>query len=612
MLEAYVVLVVIAAALVLFVTEAIPNDITAIAIIVTLASLEPVLGIDVGVEPTDAIAGFANPATITIVAMFMLSAGIRESGLVDRLTVALAARTGGDERRTLLASIGAAGPMAGFVNNTPIVAVFIPMVSDLAKRNHISPSKLLLPLSFAAILGGTLTLVGTSTNLIASDFADRLIADRGPIGFFEFTHLGLIILGVGLAYLLTVGRWLTPARIPPAEDLTTLFALEDHLYQLGVRESSPLVGTAVGEVVEPEGLDIIQLERGREASVPPSSDRLIQGGDRLVVLGHFDAVETFAHSNDLLRLYGRTVDDATFADPERGDTLAKLVIPDDSGYVGETLEEARLGRRYETRVLAINRRGDRFHSNLEAVELAAGDVLLVRSNEAALSYLTDRGDLVRVDSPPTEVLRGDRDKMAPFGPEEGIVLGTMAGVVGLAALGVLPIVIAALLGVVALVLTDVLSPADAYDAVSWNIIFLLAGVIPLGLALEASGGAGMIADLITASDEVLPLIGVLFLLVVLTGLLANVITPVATIVLMVPIGVDVAAQLGADQFAFLLAVMFASATSFMTPVGYQTNLMIYGPGGYRFTDFVRVGAPLQLLTAIVTTAGIALFWGVHP
>ncbi len=610
MVEATIVFLIIGVALVLFVSELIPNDITALMVIVSLAALYPVFGIDVGIEPTDAISGFSNPATITIIAMYMLSAGIQNSGIVDRLGIILARATKGDERLTLLATVGSTGPIAGFINNTPVVAVFIPMITDIANRNHLSPSKLLIPLSFAAILGGTLTLIGTGTNLIASNFADVLIEDRGPIGFFEFTKLGVIILIVGITYLMTIGRWLTPARLPVAEDLTELFAIEDHLYQLGVTEGSPLVDIPIAEVEEPAGLSIVQLERGTDAFQGRMSDRLIQPGDRLVVLGTFPSVESFAKQNDLLRLYGREVSDATFRDPARGDTLAKLVVPEDSEYIGKSLEEARLGRRYETMVLAIKRRsGDLIHQDLGTIELAAGDTLLVRSNAAALSYLTDRGDLFRVDSPPYDLLTADPNEVSPIERNGLYAIATMGLVILLAALNILPIVIAALLGVILMVILGSLSPAEAYDAVSWNIIFLIAGVIPLGIALQETGGAALVADLVYQSAEVLPLIGVLFVLIILTGLLANIITPVATVVLMIPVAVDVAARLGSDEFSFLLAVMFASATSFMTPVGYQTNLMIYGPGGYRFTDFLRVGGPLQLLSAVIITLGIAHFWG---
>ncbi len=607
--EAAVVFLIIAVALVLFVSEFIPNDITAIGVIVALASTQPLLGIDIGVQPADAIAGFANPATLTIVAMYMLSAGIQNTGLVERLGILLARLTKGDEHRVLLATIGTTSPLAGFINNTPVVAVFIPMITDLANRSRISPSKLLLPLSFAAILGGTLTLIGTSTNLVASNLADVLIEDRGPIGFFEFTPIGVLIVIVGGAYLLTIGWRLTPARLSPAEDLTALFSVEDHLYQLGVTAESPLVGQRIQDVTEPEGVDLIQLDRGRESFSPQTSDLKVEQGDRLVVLGRYEAVEEFAGSNELLRLYGRTVDDSTFADPQRGDTLAKLVVSADSEYIGMTLEEARLGHRYETRVLALRRQNENILEGLDDLELEHGDTLLVRSNEAALSYLNNRGDLRRIDAPSYDLLTADPDEVHPIDRNALLALGSMGGVVGLAALGILPIVIAAFMGVVAMILAGCLRPADAYDAVSWNIIFLLAGVIPLGLALQETGGAAMIADWIYQTGEVLPLIGVLFLLIVFTGVLASVITPIASVVLMIPIAVDTAAQLGANEFSFLLGVMFGGASSFMTPIGYQTNLMIYSPGGYEFKDFLKVGAPLQLLIAVVVTVGIWALWG---
>ncbi|WP_256867910.1 SLC13 family permease [Halorientalis salina] len=593
--------------MVLFVSEIISNDVTAIGVMVTLAALEPITG----VRPIDAISGFANPATVTIVAMYMLSAGIQRTGLIERLGVELAKLTRGKERRVLAASMGATYPLAGFINNTPIVAIFMPMVINLANRSKISPSKLLMPLSYVAILGGSLTLIGTSTNLIASSLTTTLL-DRGPIGFFEFTQLGVIILGIGTLYLLTVGRRLLPARVPPAEDLTEAFALEDHLYQVRVTADSELIGHHLGEIDRDSEIDIIQLDRG-SSSFPGTSDLVVESGDRLVLLGKYKAVDEFATANDLTQLSKKSVDQDTFSDQDRGNSLAKLVVAPNSNYIGKPLGEYRLSQRYETSILAINRRsGERIINDLESVVLEVGDTLLVRSNDAALAYIHDRGNFIRVDAPPFDIFERDGDGLPPIDRNAKLAVGIMCAVVGIAALGYLPISIAALFGVFAMVVTGVLTPSDAYNSVSWNIIFLLAGVIPLGIAMQETGGAEMVADVLSASGAFLPLIGVLLLIVVVTGLFANVITPVATVVLMIPVAVDAAAQLGANQFAFLLGVMFASASSFMTPVGYQTNLMVYGPGGYRFTDFLRVGGPLQFLIALVITVGVAMFWGLTP
>ncbi|WP_254762557.1 SLC13 family permease [Natrinema marinum] len=662
---ALVVFGLIATALVLFVSEVVPNDVTAIGIIVSLAALEPLTG----VGHRAAISGFANTATVTIVAMYMLSAGIQQTGIVQRLGLSLATFTDGDETRALAATIGTTGPIAGFINNTPVVAVFVPMISDLAEQTGISPSKLLLPLSYAAILGGTLTLVGTSTNLLASEFAAELLG-RGPIGMFEFTPLGLLILLVGLAYLMTVGRWLTPARIPVDADLVAEFDLEDHLTKVRVGADSAPVGCTVDELeartaakvrvlrlrrdgerserddeaehvlrydgdstraravetgeasrdgqprsdaelaAEPDADALTKHRETSETFVAAETDQRIREGDVLTVHGSLQAVNRFVENQGLRQLHRESVTEDTFDDATSEDLLARAVVPDASPYVGERLSETHLRDVYQLTVLAIRRDGELFRTDLADVRLAAGDLLLVQTVPSTLEYFTESGDLLVVDDAIDRLREDELEEIAPLSPKTPLALAIMAGVVGTAALGLVSIVIAALAGVFLMIVTGCLSTTDAYDAVSWNVVFLLAGVIPLGIALEATGGSQVIAGGLVATAEFLPLVAVLLLFTIVTGLLANVITPVATVVLMIPIAVDAAGTLGAEPFSFLLAVMFASATSFMTPVGYQTNLMVYGPGGYEFTDFVRVGGPLQLLLAVVTTVGIVLLWGV--
>lgn len=321
-------------------------------------------------------------------------------------------------------------------------------------------------------------------------------------------------------------------------------------------------------------------------------------------------MESFVDVNGLQRMPGRKMGEKLFEE-EDGTVLAKFVVPPDSPFIGEMVTETHLHTHHQSNVLAI-RRDEALQQEVEQVELEAGDTLLVQTPVEALSYFQESGELMLVDdsTETPETTEEVREEIPDLDPSTPAAICIMAGVIGLAALGLVPIVIAALGGVVAMVVSGCLSSQDAYRSVSWNIIFLLAGVIPLGLAMQKTGGDEVIGQVIATSGNFLPAVGVLFLLYLITGLLANVITPVATVVLMIPVAVDVAGTIGADEFSFLLGVMFASANSFMTPVGYQTNLMIYVPGGYTFTDFIKVGGPLQLLIALTSTAGIWWFWGV--
>jgi di/tricarboxylate transporter len=602
-----VVFLLILGTLLAFLTEVVPNDVTAIAVMASLVVLEPWTG----VGAREAISGFANPATVTIIAMYMLSAGIQGTGIVERLGVHLADFTAGKRYRALVATVCTTGPIAGFVNNTPVVAVFVPMVTTLAEESKLSPSKLLLPLSYAAILGGTLTLIGTSTNILASDFARILIDGRDGIGMFEFTGLGAVLLLVGLAYLLTVGWWLTPARIPVDADAVSEFDLEDHLAFMRVRADSPAVDRPVDALdAEHPDVRVLQVRRGEEAHAGPGSDHRLEADDVLVVHGSLQAVNRFREAAHLSQRVRESVTDETFEAAATDGTLARAVVPEGSRYLGESIAETGLEEYHRTTVLALRRGGELVREGLADETLRTGDLLLVRTTPASIRYFTDTGELFVADDDAIDRMAdAEPAEVAPVSSKAPVAVGILAGVVALAALDALPVVIAALAGVVAMVLTGCLRTVDAYDAVSWNVVFLLAGVIPLGLALEETGGAAVVSAFVVATSDVLPLVGVLFVLYVVSGALASVITPVATVVLMIPVGVDAAARLGANEFAFLLAVMFASATSFMTPVGYQTNLMVYGPGGYEFSDFLRVGGPLQLLLAVVATVGITVGWG---
>ncbi|MDQ2054885.1 SLC13 family permease [Halobellus sp. H-GB7] len=606
------VFLVVLVALALFVTEPVPVDVTAIGVMVALLLIQPasaalatigLLGDPIVLfadYPADALSGFSSEATLTVLAMFILSDGVQRTGVVQRLGARIASFTGDSMDRQLGATIGVVAPISGFINNTAAVAILLPMVTDLAERGGTSPSKLLLPLSYASMFGGMLTLIGTSTNILASELSGRLIGRTFTM--FEFTQLGIVVSIVGTAYLLTVGRWLTPERIKPRQDLTEEFEMGEYLTEVVVREDSPLVGQQVRRALEETDFDIdlIQLIRSGEVFLEPLGPKQIQPGDVFAIRTDRDTLVELLDVEGL-DVVPTAVDESELEAGEARQNLVEVVIGPGSSLVGESLASASFRQRYNATVLALRRGQELFRRRMDNVTLRVGDTLLVQATADSIERLDANRDFIVAQEIEQHDFRGEKTPIA---------VGIVVAVVGLAALDILPIVVSALAGSLAMVATRCLRPGELYDAVQWDVVFLLAGVIPLGIALESSGGAALLAGLVVAVGDLLPLVGVLAVFYLITAILTNVISNNASVVLMIPVAVEAAQTLGANAFSFILAVTFAASTAFMTPVGYQTNLFVYGPGGYRFSDYLRVGGPLQLVFAAVTTVGIAAIWGI--
>ena len=630
-----VVFALVGVTVILFVSELLPPDMTAVGVLVALSLLEPYTG----VSTAEAISGFASPAVVTIIAVYILSEGIEAVGVVGWLGAHLARVTRNSGSRLLALTSATTGLFAGVVNNTPVVAVFIPMVTDLADDAGLSPSKFLLPLSFAAMLGGTLTLVGSSINLLASDVSEQLLGE--PIGMFEFTPLGLVVFSVGFGYLLTVGYWLTPARREPRADVTTTYDLERNLAQVRVRADSPLVGrTAVDIFLDEElklDLDVLQIDRertvvageddttagGRGDSRPEGlqtrtikdtyiagSGQEIQTDDVLTVRASLQVLNQFAEVYNLRQLPRERVDAERLEAESHPGMLVEAVIPPGSALVDETPGTAGLGKRFDTKVIAVRRGGDVIQQDLSDRAFRAGDTLLLQTTESAIDFFHDQDDLLPLGR--TGEPRRYHEPVEPpaLDARAPLAVGVLLGAVLLAAFSRLSIPVTALGGVVVLVASGTLSTADAYDAVNWEVVFLLAGILPLGVALQHTGGATVLGAFLGETTAGLSPPLVLGTVYVLAAVLAALITPIATVVLLGPVAIDTAGTLGFDGFAFLLAVLFGASAAYVTPIGYQTNLMVYGPGEYRFSDYARVGLPLLALLAIVTTTGIVVLYGV--
>ncbi|MGM0605315.1 MAG: SLC13 family permease [Halobacteriota archaeon] len=605
-----VVFAIVLVSLVLFVTEPLPIDVIAIGVLFSLVVLEPFTGVDA----MTGISGFSSTATVTVLAMFILSEGIRQTGLVNRIGERIATSFGDSTFKQLLAVLGLSGGTAGFINNTPVVAVMIPMVAEISERTGISPSKLLMPASYAAMLGGMLTLIGTSTNILASDVTDRIgrqydIEALSAFSMFEFTQLGVLVLVVGIAYLILVGRHLVPERITIDKALIDEFEMTQYLTEVVVTNESPFVGRTVDTSLSELDMDadVVQLIRDKQVYTEPLARKEVRVGDVFVLRTDRDSVVRLIDTEGVDLAPDADVTDELLrgetdsVDPSQPQRLVEVVVSPDAPIVGETLESVSFKQQFDATVLAIRRGGEILHTRMDKRPLRGGDTLLVQASEASIDrFFADRHFIV-VQELTRPSFRYDRIPVA---------LGIITAVIAVAAFEVLPIVISAIGGIVLMVATGCVRPTEMYDAVDWGVIFLLAGLIPLGIALEQSGAAEWLATgIVLVSTDLDPVV-VLGLFYLVTAVITNVLSNNASVVLMIPVAVEAAVQLGANPFSFVLAVTFAASTPFLTPIGYQTNLMVYGPGGYRFSDYARVGAPLQLILTVVTTLGIVAIWGV--
>ncbi len=596
-MDIIVTLIYIFVILVLFVWEPIKLDLIAILIPVGLVILYPWTGI--GSE--EALSGFSNSATITVLAMFILSEGIQRSGVVQIIGDRISEFTGDNEVRQVGVITSLSGTLAGFVNNTPVVAIFIPMVTDLARSTNISPSRLLIPLSYASTLGGMLTLIGTATNLMASDISSRLI-DR-PFNMFEFTHLGIIVLITGVLYFVTIGRKLLPRHIKPEEGLVEEYEMNDYMAEVVVEEDSPLVDQSVGETLSRSKLDmdLMMVTREGDQYIEPLEAKNIRPGDHLIIRSSRNTLLELMNQEGLRFRADYRVSQDQLEEPPQGQKMIEAVIPNGSYFENQTLEEVNFSERYDSCVMAVRRGGELSHSRLDDIVLKAGDVLLMLVNEPTLERFRQRRDIVVAREMEEEDYR--RDKIP-------VTIGIMVGVVLFGVLGIVPIVISALAGVLFMVITGCVNPTEAYEAVNLEIIFLMAGLIPLGTAMEITGTADYVAARFLDLVGELPPLGILALFYLFTSVITNLISNRGSIVMMVPVAVDAALRLGAAPFPFVLAVTFGASTAYLTPVGNQVHLMVYGPGGYNFMDYVKVGLPLQLLLTAVISVGIYVFWGI--
>ena len=575
-------------AVVLFVTEKFSTDVVAVLVMVVLL----VSGI---LTPAEGFNGFANPATVTVGAMFVISAGLFRAGAVNFLGRGLRRLARRSSTLMVLVMMLGVGSLSSFLNNTATVAIMIPVIMVVAQRVNTSPSKLLMPLAFASLLGGVCTVLGTSTNILASSMAET--AGLEPLSMFEFSRLGIIFFAVGVIYMMTIGRKMIPEH-RTSGDLTRSFGLGDYLTELQLSDKSQLVGESLesAPLLEEFDIEVLQIIRGKDL-LRPTPKTVLREHDLLRVKGDVSTInELKERAEASLGMQIKWQD----SDLESKDTkLVAAVVGPSSPLAGRSLVESNPRKNYGVSVLAIRHHGALKHGELQNIKLMSGDTLMIEVPNSRIPYLIQQR--VFLVASKAGIPQFDLPKAA-----KGVAI--VVSVITSAALGWLSIASAAAAGALLIVLSKCISMEEAYAAIEWNVLFLLAGMLALSIAMEKTGTSAMLAGGIV---DVFGAMGPRALVAAFFGatmLLTSVMSNQATVALLIPVAITTAYSIDANPRTFIFAVMFAASSSFMTPVGYQTNTMIYGPGQYTFNDFLRVGTPLSLIFWVLGTLLIPWFW----
>ncbi|MCB9274593.1 MAG: SLC13 family permease [Lewinellaceae bacterium] len=594
-MDAAITLALIVLALILFATEVFSVDLVAMLIMAGLV----LTGV---ITPQQGVAGFSNNATITVAFMFVLSAALLKTGALQALAHRLSGVFSKNYKLGIVMMMMLIAPISALVNNTPVVAVFIPVVIQIAYASGQSPTKMLIPLSYASILGGMCTLIGTSTNILVSGIAEK----SGVDGFsmFLLTPVGLVLMLAGSLYMYFIGIRLLPSHEKSAE-VAERFALHDYLTEIELLEGSALDGVRImdSSLVKELEMDIIEVARREERLILPPGDFALQAGDILKIRCDVQKVKA-------LKERVKIVEDATLqvggnSLAEKNTVLVEMVVTVGSSLENQTLRSLDFRRKYRGIPLAIRHRDEVLHEHLYSVALRSGDIILA---EVKAHYVKELKRLQSGRGAPFVLL--SEEALTDFNKRQFLlVAGVMLSLIVMATLELLPIMMGAISGVLLLVLLGTLSMKEVYQAINWKIIFLLAGSLSLGEAMKNSGLDMMIADtLITRLGGWGP-IAILSGLYLLTSLLTEVMSNNATAALLAPIAIATGAHLGLSPVPFLVAVTLAASCSFMTPIGYQTNAMVYSAGNYRFSDFFRVGGLLNLLCWLIATFLIPMVYG---
>lgn len=581
--------------IILFVSEWLAIDLIGLIII----SLLIITGI---LSPADAVKGFSNSATVTIAAMFVLSAALLKTGQLKSAGNHLSRLLIKNKTKGILLLMLFTGFISAFINNTPVVAVFIPIVLDAAAKANINASKILIPLSFASMFGGLCSLIGSSSNILVSEIAEE--HNMPGFGMFEMTPLGLILFIFGVLYLMLAGIKLLPNR-DKTRKLSIKYQLGEYLTDIKLLPDSPSIGKPIHESPLSKDLkiEVIGFRRNTQNLIEPPSSILLKEGDVLRVKGTIEQIKKIQTRQGIQIMKEHEWKEG-IEDPENL-VLAEVIITPGSELEGKTISKTKFKNKYGLFALAIRSRGLVFKRTINKTILRAGDILLVTANKLVIDDYKEKQN--EEDTPfliISEIEKGNKPNIK----NTILVIAIIVLVVLIASLNIISILATSLIGVTLLVIFRFLDMQEVYKAINWKIIFMISGTMALGFALEKTGTANLFAEEIINLTGAWGPVAVVSALFIITSILTELISNAASAVLLAPIAISAAEVMDIDAKPLLLTIMFAASASFMTPVGYQTNTMIYAAGNYRYKDFFRVGAPLNLLLWILVSILIPIYY----
>ena len=548
------------------------------------------------IEPKAAFEGFGHPAVITVAAVLVISRILQGTGLVTWLGNRVArAELSPSLQVGLIAGLVAV--LSGFMNNVGALALLMPVVLQTAKRSGRPPRDLLMPLAFGSLLGGLVTMIGTPPNIIVATF--RAGYQGAPFGMFDFTPVGATIAIIGVAYIAAIGWRLIPSSDGAATSQGEQFRIENYITEVLVPRKSPWIGKTVEDLIEgggEQGIAVVALIRRGHRRLGPRPDHTLRSADHLLLEGEPTEIETMIKETGLKTVGTRTLDPEELASDTIG--LVEAVVPAGARLVGRTSAQAQLGRHYGLNLLAVARHGHPVRDRLSRVRFRAGDVLLIQGDIEAMP-----DSLARLGCLPLPHRNLGLDRR----PSPIPLLVFAAAIVSIA-FGWLTAPVAFVACVAAFVFTGTTSVREVYDSIDWPIIVLLAALVPVGNALEQSGGTGVIAGGVAMLSAYLSPVWILVLVMVVTMCLSDIINNAATAVLMAPLAAEIATRIGVNTDPFLMAVAVAASCAFLTPIGHQSNILVMGPGGYRFGDYWPMGLPLEILIVVVAAPTIVFFW----